>query len=160
PLGAWRAFLGLRTSWMSREIAAFGLFAGAAATFTGAAAWPWMTKSLPLLASIGGLLDPARFASPLSSATAALAVLGIFCSAMIYIDTRRVFWSAPLVFIKFFGTAVVLGAAGCAAVLGWVGAPDAARIFAIAVMVMRTALFGWEAMDLRDGVVDPEDPNH
>ena len=30
PLGAWRFFLGLRTSWMSREILAFGLFAGAA----------------------------------------------------------------------------------------------------------------------------------
>ena len=29
-LGAWRFFLGLRTSWMSREILAFGIFAGAA----------------------------------------------------------------------------------------------------------------------------------
>ena len=38
PLGAWRAFLGLRTSWMSREILAFSIFAGAAAAFTLSAA--------------------------------------------------------------------------------------------------------------------------
>jgi formate dehydrogenase iron-sulfur subunit len=30
PLGAWRFFIGLRTSWMSREILGFSLFAGAA----------------------------------------------------------------------------------------------------------------------------------
>jgi hypothetical protein len=37
PLGAWRFFLGLRTSWMSREILAFGAFSGST-TLTLAAA--------------------------------------------------------------------------------------------------------------------------
>src|SRR5260221_4558294 len=34
PLGAWRAWLGLRTSWMSREIVAFGGFFGLALALT------------------------------------------------------------------------------------------------------------------------------
>ncbi|MEZ0295309.1 MAG: DmsC/YnfH family molybdoenzyme membrane anchor subunit [Candidatus Methylacidiphilales bacterium] len=37
PLKAWRAFLGWRTSWMSREILAFGPFAGLGAAATGLA---------------------------------------------------------------------------------------------------------------------------
>ena len=160
PLGAWRAFLGLRTSWMSREILAFTVFAGAAAAFTGAAVWPWV-KDVPLLVGIEALLHPARFAPPLSGLTAVIAVVGVFCSAMIYIDTRRSFWSAPIVFTKFFGTALLLGAAGCAAVLGWVGAPvaDAARLFSIIATAMRVGLFVWEGMQLRGSLADSEAPN-
>jgi DMSO reductase anchor subunit len=166
PLGAWRAFLGLRTSWMSREIFAFSAFASTAGAFTGAALWPWMMSKLPWLGAIPAILQPVGFAAPLAIITAALAVLGVYCSAMIYIDTRRVFWSAPLVFTKFFGTALLLGAAGCAAALGWQQAltgatvADAARTFAIAATIIRTALFGWEAMNLRHGLADPEEPAH
>jgi len=36
---------------------------------------------------------------------------GIACSAMIYQDTRRKFWSAARTFLKFFGTAALLGPA-------------------------------------------------
>lgn len=158
PLGAWRAFLGFRTSWMSREIVAFSVFAGAAAALAGAAMWPWAVDRLPMLAPLGAFFDPASLARPLADATAALAMISVFCSAMIYVDTRRDFWSAPLVFTKFFGTALLLGSAGCAATLGWTGGPVAA--FAILAMVIRTALFGWEAMNLREGLADPAGPIH
>jgi Fe-S-cluster-containing dehydrogenase component/DMSO reductase anchor subunit len=159
PLGAWRAFLGLRTSWMSREIVAFGAFAGVAAAFTGAAWWPQAVAFLPMLGKVERWVRPAEFASPLAVATAALAVLGVFCSAMIYVDTRRAFWSAPFVFTKFFGTVLLLGSAGCAVVLAWLGA-EMAVDFAVAATLIRTALFGWEAMNLRDGLADPREPNH
>jgi DMSO reductase anchor subunit len=106
------------------------------------------------------LLHPAKFAGPLAGATTGLSLLGIFCSAMIYVDTRREFWSAPLVFSKFFGTALLLGAAGCAATLAWMNATEAACMFAVAATVIRTALFGWEAMNLRDGLAAPNAPNH
>src|SRR6202008_4653490 len=67
PLGAWRFFLGLRTSWMSREILAFGLFS-AAASGPALAAWvPPLRELLPLMAG----------------ATAALGLAGVFTSAMI-----------------------------------------------------------------------------
>src|SRR5262249_2012981 len=39
PLYAWRAFIGLKTSWLSREIIMFGLFAGCALIY---AAAPWL----------------------------------------------------------------------------------------------------------------------
>ncbi|MEO8351877.1 MAG: DmsC/YnfH family molybdoenzyme membrane anchor subunit [Chthoniobacteraceae bacterium] len=166
PLGAWRAFLGLRTSWMSREIFAFTAFAAAAGAFTGAAIWPWLNAKFPFLAALPEMLAPAGFAAPLSIITAVLAVLSVYCSAMIYIDTRRAFWSAPLAFTKFFATALLLGSAACAAVLAWqhesIGAPvaDTTRTFIIAAMVIRTALFGWEILNVRHGLDDSEAPTH
>ncbi len=84
PLRAWRFFLGLRTSWLSREILAFSSFA-------------------PL--ALAALLWPASL--PLRAAVMAAGLLGVFCSAMIYIDTRRRFWRAPSTSLRFFGTGVV-----------------------------------------------------
>lgn len=95
PLYAFRAVLGLRTSWMSREILAFGAFAVlalsyAAVCFTGAA---------PLLReALGGMV-------------AATGVIGIACSVLIYHVTRKAWWSASLTGFKFFMTAAVLGLA-------------------------------------------------
>ena len=97
PLGAWRAFLGLRKSWLSREIVVFGVFAKLAMLYT-ASVW------LPRLAS------PAVQAS-LGWATVASGLLGVFCSAMIYHDTHRDFWHLRFSGGKFFGTTAVLGAA-------------------------------------------------
>ena len=91
PLGAWRFFLGLRTSWMSREILAFGMFAGAGAAYAAAL---WLRPAL---------------APPLALGTVFLAVVGVACSAMIYVDTRRPWWTARATFARFFGAAVILG---------------------------------------------------
>jgi Fe-S-cluster-containing dehydrogenase component len=96
PLGAWRAFLGLRKSWLSREIVVFGLFAALALSYT-ATVW------LPKLATTG-------IQNSLGWATAVSGVIGVFCSAMIYHDTRREFWRLPLSGGKFFATTLLLGA--------------------------------------------------
>lgn len=91
PMGAWRFFLGLRKSWMSREILAFSIFAGAGGAFAGAVFMGW------------------EIAQPIGIATALLGAVAVACSAMIYVDTRRPWWSARMTFWKFFGSAGVLG---------------------------------------------------
>jgi DMSO reductase anchor subunit len=166
PLGAWRAFLGLRTSWMSREILAFSIFAGAAAAFTGAACWSTLVGLLPPLGFVERFIQPAQFAAPLAVATAPLGFIGVWCSAMIYVDTRRVFWNRELTFTKFFGTALLLGTAGAAGVLGWTavfsGTPlgAAIRTFALLAILIRTALFGWEFQNFRTAIRDENAANH
>lgn len=76
PLKAWRAFLGWRTSWFSREVIVFGGFIPLAA-LTAISFW---------LAPLVG------FQKLLTLGTAAVGLLGVACSAMIYADTRREFW--------------------------------------------------------------------
>ncbi|MEO7319489.1 MAG: DmsC/YnfH family molybdoenzyme membrane anchor subunit, partial [Chthoniobacteraceae bacterium] len=144
PLGAWRAFLGLRTSWMSREIFAFGAFAGAASGFVASSVWA------PI----------AFLAAPFAHLATVLAIVGVACSAMIYIDTRRAFWRNDLTFTKFFGTALLLGSAGAGALLAWFAPGEAARAFAIAATVIRTALFGWEFSQFQHALADQSNPTH
>lgn len=85
PLRAWRIFLGWRKSWLSREAMIFG---------------QWF----PLAA--GAILWPA-----LAPAAALTGVLGLACSVMIYVDTRRSFWRLAQTGPRFFGTATVLALA-------------------------------------------------
>jgi len=99
PLYAYRAVLGLRRSWLSREIVAFGLFAKLACAL---AAVLW-------LAPRGSWL--AGQAVPLSYAVGASGLLGVFCSAMIYVWTGRECWSPVRVGLKFLLTSAWLGAA-------------------------------------------------
>ena len=122
PLKAWRAFLGLRKSWMSREIVAFGMYAGAA---------------------FGAMLLGGRVLAAVAVALV-LGLLGVFCSAMIYVDTRRSFWSAHLTLPKFFGTSLLLGATATGALTAWVDSTFAQPVI-LASMVIHTALFMWEA---------------
>ncbi len=99
PLRAWRIFLGLRKSWFSREAVLFGAWFPLATTYV-AVRLGW----LPLAAG------PLR--STLAAGTVALGLLALFCSVMIYVDTRRVFWRFANTAPRFFGSAMVLGLAG------------------------------------------------
>jgi DMSO reductase anchor subunit len=94
PLKAWRAFLGWRTSWFSREVIAFGVFVSfavgsVASTIAGSTA---LMPFVKIGAAVSGLF-------------------AVACSAMIYVDTRREFWRASQSFGRFFETALLLGAA-------------------------------------------------
>ena len=100
PLYAFRAVLGFRTSWMSREIIVFSAFLGAAG---GYAASFWLPKF--------GIEIPPAIVPALRVSTVVTGALGVFCSMMIYIDTRRVFWKAPQTAIKFGLSTIVLGLA-------------------------------------------------
>ena len=136
PLKAWRVFLGLRRSWMSREIMVLSAYAVAATA----------------------LLFASHHAG-LSIATALLALVGVGCSAMIYIDTRRPFWAAQRTLPKFFGTTALLGTTTAAALFGWT-APLLAPACAIAATIIRTVLFAWEWSTFLPALRNPKSRTH
>ncbi len=96
PLYAFRAVLGLRTSWMSREILAFGAFATLA-----------MSYAMVCLTRVA----PPAVQQALGVMVAAIGVIGIACSVLIYHVTRKAWWTVSLTGFKFFMTAAVLGLA-------------------------------------------------
>jgi Fe-S-cluster-containing dehydrogenase component len=112
PRRAWRIFLGWRKSWLSREALLFGVWFGVASA----------ALAMPRLAPV----------------SMALGVLGLICSAMIYVDTRRQFWRAAQTFPRFFGTAALVALASLA--------PMAAAI----LLIMK---LGWESRTRFDGSV-------
>ena len=115
PRYAYRAVLGLRHSWLSREILAFGIFAGLAVTY---AAWSWAgsTGWLERLAdwdvSAGvGATRRAGFEWWLGWGVALSGAAGVLCSVMVYDYTKRDFWNGPATAGRFFLTTAVLGLA-------------------------------------------------
>jgi formate dehydrogenase iron-sulfur subunit len=109
PFEAWRSFVGLRTSWLSREIMVFGLFAMLALIYAGSL---W-------LPALGRFMDVPFWremsSSPLQNAfgagVAVTGLVGVFSSMMIYRDTRRTFWRMSFTALKFIGTTLLLGPA-------------------------------------------------
>ena len=99
PLRAWRIFLGLRRSWLSREAVILG---AAAPLVVMATAMPWLPEALGPAVT---LIKP--FAPLVTLAAIALTAAGVFCSAMIYIDTRRHFWRPANTFLRMGGTVFV-----------------------------------------------------
>jgi DMSO reductase anchor subunit len=93
PRYAFRAFLGLRHSWLSREIVAFGVFAGSACLYA-------LACSVPA---------GHRLISTFEWTVAVSGLLGLFCSAMVYSFTRRELWSMGRTLTKFALTAGILG---------------------------------------------------
>jgi formate dehydrogenase iron-sulfur subunit len=98
PRYAYRAVLGLRTSWLSREIVAFGLFACTAIVYAATSWW-----------------SPAGGGSPMENifafAVVAFGLAGVLCSIMVYAVTRRAFWNTADTALKFLLTTLILGAA-------------------------------------------------
>ena len=107
PQYAFRAFLGLMTSWMSREIIVLGAFAGAllAALLCSMAEGAWPEVDGPGWAMLAGAAGPARLAA------CATGLLGLLCSIMIYAVTGRPLWRLDRTALRFGATALVLGAA-------------------------------------------------
>ena len=96
PLLAYRAVLGLRHSWLSREIVAFGVFAMLAAVY---AAVLWFFPEL----------EATEWPLILGGGVVAAGLVGVFCSMMIYVYTQRPFWSGSRTFVTFSLTTVWLG---------------------------------------------------
>lgn len=131
PLMAWRAFLGVRTSWMSREIVAF-------ATYT------------PLVVSYAGLRVTDIGPPALHTAVALVAVVtgtvGVVCSAFIYMVTRRTWWAGRYTFPKFGGTVASVGGLFAAVVASEatgvvVGAAIVALVGAATTLVSEASVF-------------------
>lgn len=107
PQYAFRAVIGLRTSWMSREIVALGAFAGSATLYAAAL---WQADHAALHPSLAFLPTLAESIVPVLGRTVAVTgVIGVFCSVMLYVVTRRRWWSFSLTSFKFFLTSALLG---------------------------------------------------
>jgi len=109
PLKAWRFFLGLRTSWLSREILAFSMFAPIPMALSAFAALPYFPK-LPIPEIIADLIPLCSLITAHSALP--LGLIAVFTSVMIYHDTRRSLWRFPLGAARFFGTVASFAALG------------------------------------------------
>ena len=125
PLKAWRAFLGWRRSWFSREVIVFGGFVPLAAA-AALAAW-----RMDLPGWLGHWLAPAA---------ALTGLMGVACSAMIYADTGREYWRAAQCFGKFFGTTILLGAATALALGHWFASLTQSECVALALILSVTSV--------------------
>ncbi len=163
PLGAWRFFLGLRTSWMSREILAFSLFAGVAsgALFLTFLLHPLAQALLP--ASILRILPLLHlpFLTSIATVSAALfGLLAVFTSAMIYIDTRRPLWTSSITCPRFYGATFILGASATALTTTLLHLPQACNIAITCTLVFQTLLFAWEMSRHAEDFNNSDHPNH
>jgi len=91
PAYAWRALKGLRRSWLSREVLGLSLFAGTAS----------------LYAATAILHLPIRFAA--GGATVLFGLIGVLCSARIYMVPARPAWFSRYTAAEFFSTGLLLG---------------------------------------------------
>jgi DMSO reductase anchor subunit/ferredoxin len=98
PWLAYRAVIGWRTSWLSREVLAFGCFAALASAYAGL---PWLESM--------GISAPHSLERWLGALVAGSGLVGVFCSTMIYASTRRVFWNPGYTGFKFLLTCLTLG---------------------------------------------------
>jgi DMSO reductase anchor subunit len=97
PLYAYRALLGLRTSWLSREILAFGIFGGLAMVY---AATGWLAVGRPSWDA---------YADVLGALTSFTGLAAVGCSVMVYSRTQRPFWSLHRTSTRFMLSCAVLG---------------------------------------------------
>ena len=99
PQYAYRAIIGLRHSWLSREILVFGVFSGAAIVYSVA---QWFA------------LLPTEITQILGWTVVITGLAGVLCSVMIYVATQREFWGLGATAVRFGLTSAVLGCAS-----GW-----------------------------------------
>ena len=105
PAGAWRCFLGLKKSWLSREVIVFSLWMLALlGALVCSLPESWL-GILPFALSDGLVLGS-------SVSAALLGVIAVFCSVMVYVDTRRDFWSMGKTLGRFGGTMMLGGFVG------------------------------------------------
>ncbi|HKO49751.1 MAG TPA: DmsC/YnfH family molybdoenzyme membrane anchor subunit [Polyangiaceae bacterium] len=107
PHLAFRAVVGLRSSWLSREILAFGAFAASAMLYTALSWYSSVDRQLGLPGVDRAYL--AEFASPLGWAVVSSGIGGVACSVMLYAVTRRRWWSIGRTALRFGLTTLLLG---------------------------------------------------
>jgi Fe-S-cluster-containing dehydrogenase component/DMSO reductase anchor subunit len=161
PLGAWRFFLGLRTSWMSREILAFSIYAGAS-SFTIIPAlicYPLTAQFLPpAIHAFIQTLPLTLFAQAICLASLLFGLTAVFTSAMIYVDTHRSFWRSSRTFPRFYLATMALGAGATSVILSWLSAPI--HLTAALTLVFGGTAFAWEMSRFSDSFLSEDDPDH
>ncbi len=117
PLLAWKAVLGWRRSWLSREVIAFGGLAGTAFITTILSSVNWINSILPPTAP--GLLSKPALIGSFIAVTALMSVAALYASAMVYRDTPRPLWATRLTLWRFSLSALLCGGAAYFALNGW-----------------------------------------
>ncbi len=96
PIYAFRAVIGLKHSWLSREIVAFGIFSVVACAYAAA----------HVIAPRGGVA-----LRMLGIAVASSGIVGVLCSVFVYSATKRALWSVFPTTARFLLTTILLGLA-------------------------------------------------
>ena len=138
PLRMWRVFLGLRTSWLSREAVVLGKYMGIL-----------FVAMVLMLLSIddGQRTESIRKWIPFWAGRATVivaaitGVVGLYCSAMIYIATQRNLWRSGRTLPRFFATALSVGCLVVAAVNALMGVGVVAS--ALGLIGSSIALWKW-----------------
>ena len=136
PQYAFRAILGMRTSWLSREIGAFSGFMAFAAGLCFWMAAPLLGLPLPHWVGSSGV------GITLGILTALSGLGSVYTSVMVYHVTRRPCWDIRWTGSKFYLTTALLGAGmglgidaatGGASLTGWGGAVLALTLIKLAL---------------------------
>lgn len=147
PTLAMKAWLGWRTSWLSREAIAFGL---------------WMPLAIAVACdALGAYAFRAWQHNLLLGLTSSVGVVGVGCSAMIYAATGRIWWSVARTACRFLLTAILLGSALSMAIRSSLG-EDSLRTPLMAltcIALALKALVEWEPL-LRRGTSPKFQPIH
>ena len=139
PTQAWRAVIGLRHSWLSREVVAFGAFAALATAHAGA--------------TLLGL--PAAGTTLLGWAAAAAGLAGVAFSVCIYAVTGRTWWRGDRTSGRFGFTTLATGLAVALVAAVADADPMARALASLLALVTPVALLAqvavlrhrWDAMD-------------
>ncbi len=133
PERAWRALSQWRSSWLSREGVAAGL------TYLPALAMAWLWITVERLAPLPALV------------TAVLALLTVYCTAMIYASLKPIpRWHHPLVPPVYLGLGLASGGLLGVALIAWLGGGHAlASALVLLVLAVAWALkwHYWRAID-------------
>lgn len=142
PLRAWRVFLGLRTSWLSREAIVLGNYVAVLGLALALLWIPEYRQHLPAWTDVPIADWVARSMLTLS---VLVGVSGLATSAMIYIVTRRRLWRLTRTLARFAGTAVATGSAFCGLVVISCQGPAgiAALMWMISIATL-SAKLAWE----------------
>ncbi len=133
PLKAWRAVLGWRHSWLSREVIVLSGYIGVAAAA--------FTLSVTGLAGSGIVAGFAALA-------AVVGVAAVACSAMVYVATGRTWWAATPTLIRFGGTVALAGLAWLASGADLLGIGAAVALAAVVVLKLRSERGALHSSDL------------
>ena len=146
PHLAFRAVLGWRHSWLSREAIAFGLLMPPAAA---AVALTWSDWLLPLT---GRNDDLSSLAGPVLMTAGGLGLAAVFTSVMIYVAARKPLWSPGTTTLRFALT-TTLGAAG----LAWIALLASGQPSFVAAVVVGLAVAAKLWLDAQALLGDDDD---
>ena len=142
PLRAWRVFLGLRTSWLSREAVVLGKYTGALSTAVGLLWLPVVTEYVPQWITD---LIPSWAAKAALGGAILLGIPGLISSAMIYVATKRQVWRLDRTFKRFLGSGLAAGASMAAPCLMISGSPTMTTILITGLAILSIAAkLAWE----------------